>query len=120
MIDVDIDEAAPSRIDAVIDTPLRVNVEFLLRRHGDARWSTFYASRVGEEVPNQTIRTTLDALPVGTQPLFTFVFSGARKTAFRPSVSFGQRDAVVGEPIPLTGRTADKMAAYREVEVRIV
>ena len=119
MIDVDIDESAPSRIDAVIDTPLRVNVEFLLRRPDDERWTTFYASRVGEEVPNQAVRTILDALPVGTQLLFTFVFSGARKTAFRLTVTFAQGDAIVGEPIALTGSTGDKMAAYREVEVRV-
>lgn len=119
MIDVDIDERSPSRIDAVIDTPLRVNVDFLLRRPGDERWTTFYASRVGEEVPNQAVRTVLDALPVGTLLLFTFVFSGARKTAFRLSVTFAQHDAVVAEPITLTGSTGDRMAAYREVEVRV-
>jgi hypothetical protein len=118
-MDIDLDEAAPSRIDAVIDTPLRVSVEFLLRRPEDDRWSTFYASRVGEDVPNQIVSTTLGALPVGTLLLFTFVFSGAPKTAFRLALGFTQHDAPVGAPVELTGSTGPKMSAYREVEVRV-
>jgi hypothetical protein len=119
VIEVDIDERAASRIDAVIDSPLRDNVEFLYRRPGDDRWSTFYASKVGEDVASQSVRTMLDPLPVGTQLLFTFVFSGARKTAFRLCVTFAQDDRAVGAPIELTGSTGDQMAVYREVEVRI-
>jgi hypothetical protein len=119
VIDLDLDESAPSRIDVVVDTPLRVNVEFLFRRPDDARWTTFYASKVGEDVSSQIVSTSLDALPAGTLLLFTFVFSGAQKTSFRLALGFRQRDAAVGAPVELTGSTGPKMAAYREVEVRV-
>jgi len=117
MPDVDINPSLPITIHATLDTPLRINVEFLYCLPKEKKWRSFFTAGVGHEIPNQIIETALDAVPEGTSLLLTMVFSGAKNMAYRGTIVLSQNGQQLGKKIAVNGSTGAKYSSFKEIGV---
>lgn len=111
---------SPFEVEALFQTPLRINVDFLQMAAGQAKWRTFYSSKVSQESPSQLVRVQMDPLATGSKLLLTAVFSGAQNTAYQANIKITQNGAQCGQPMPVQGSTGAKYAKYEEIEVTLV